>query len=204
MSLRLDKINFDWKLAKNSCRTTVNKEFTDNEPSNEFKLDLLISEHSPIRILTLYWTWEKIKSWVATHISRHKHEKFISTQRTDRTGVNRDELRQDALVDVGNFANAQNLIDISRKRLCFQSAPETVATWSELKKSLAEVEPEMANVMVPNCVYRCGCPEPKTCGYWKKFMKKFLKYHPINNLGDIKHRYAFYNDLVMRGDITDK
>ena len=195
MGLRFDKIDFDWVLAKNSCRTTINKDFTDNEPSSEFKLNLLISEHSPIRVLTLYWTWEKIKSWIATHVSRHKHEKYISTQRTDRTGINRDELRQDALVNMGNYANAQNLIDIARKRLCRQSALETRLKFIELKKALADIEPEMAAVMVPNCVYRCGCPEFKPCVFWDEFCSMFLEDYMANELGDIKKRYDFYNKI---------
>ena len=41
----------DWKRVKNHCRTTVGKEFTENEPTEEFKKKLLISEHTPIRLI---------------------------------------------------------------------------------------------------------------------------------------------------------
>jgi hypothetical protein len=54
------KIDFDWELVKNFCRSTVKKRFTDGEPSYEFKCSLLIAEHSPIRELNVQWIWESI------------------------------------------------------------------------------------------------------------------------------------------------
>ena len=44
--MRINWISDSWVRVKNHCRTTVNKEFTDNIPSSEFKTNLLISEHS--------------------------------------------------------------------------------------------------------------------------------------------------------------
>lgn len=74
----------DWKLVKNLCRTTMRKEFTENEPTDSFKKSMLISEHSPIRLINFAWKWRGIKYWVSTEWSRHKFEKFISSQRNDR------------------------------------------------------------------------------------------------------------------------
>ena len=61
------------------------------------------------------------------HFVRHKHgiEHWISTRRTDRTGIDRNELRQDELVTHEFEANAQAIINISRKRMCFQASKET-------------------------------------------------------------------------------
>ena len=99
MKTQIIDIAGDWRGAKNACRTTVNKEHTKNEPSSKFKTDLLISEHSPVRLIRVHWFWKNIKSWVATHWSRHKWECFISTRRSDRTGLDRGELSQDEKVD---------------------------------------------------------------------------------------------------------
>ena len=41
----------DWKAVKNHCRTTDNKDFTGKDATDTFKKKLLISEHSPIRLL---------------------------------------------------------------------------------------------------------------------------------------------------------
>ena len=74
----------DWKRVKNHCRTTDNKEFTENEATDTFKKKLLISEHTPIRLLEFDWSWKGIYYWLSTEWSRHKFEKFISSQRDDR------------------------------------------------------------------------------------------------------------------------
>jgi hypothetical protein len=186
-------INTDdnWVRIKNACRITVNKEHTDNEPTNRFKTKLLISEHSPIRLLRINWLWEGIKSWISVHFARHHVgiEKFISTQRTDRTGINRDELPQGSLVNFEGEANAQSLIDITRKRLCYQSSKETREYMEDFKIILNVYEPELSDVLVPNCIYRCGCPEFEECGYWSNFIKK----HKECDLLNIENRYKCYN-----------
>lgn len=183
----INYITDSWTRIKNHCRTTVNKEFTEKEPTTEFKKKLLISEHSPIRLLEIDWSWKNIKYWVSTEWSRHKFEKFISTQRNDRIndGLNRDDKPQGALVNYDGYANAQNLIDAWRKRLCFCATPEARQLAEQLKIELKEKEPELSSVLQKNCVYRCGCPEFKSCGYWENFVKK----HPEVNLTNIQERY---------------
>ena len=186
----------DWKRVKNHCRTTDNKEFTDKDPSEEFKKKLLISEHSPIRLIEIDWSWKQIKSWVATHWSRHKNEKFISTQRDDRKehAVSRDDMPQSTPVNFDGYANMQNLIDIFRKRLCVGCvSPETRALAEDFKVALHETHPEIADVLVPNCVYRCGCPEFKTCGYFDKAVLGRCA-----DITDIQNRYDAYNEYFYR------
>ena len=202
-------IGADWKRVKNHCRTTVNKEFSDVEPTEEFKRSLLISEHTPIRLIEVDWSWKGIKSWVSVHWTRHKHEKFVSTQRDDRKEheISRDEMPQGTLVNMDNYANAQQLIDIFRKRLCYQASPETKELADDFKIALYKEEPELSEVLVPNCIYRCGCPEFKRCGFWAVFL------HYVNReingkedefsmivdsyktLTDISERYKLYNDF---------
>lgn len=178
-----------WIRAKNACRTTVNKKHTGNEPLSKFKTKLLISEHSPIRLIKINWIWKSIKSFCATHFSRHRWECFISTQRTDRTGVNREDLKQTELVIFEGELNAQNAIDTARKRLCFQSDNETREYMEDFKISLKQEDLSLSDILVPNCIYRCGCPEFTNCGYWNMFVDKYGDY----NLYDIETRYNLYN-----------
>ena len=111
---------------------------------------------------------------------RHKVgiEHWVSTQRSDRTGVNRDELPQGALVNHACEANAQALITISRKRLCACASPETREAWEHVKAKVAEVEPELASCMVKECIYRGFCPEMHSCGYYKteEYQKELAEY----------------------------
>lgn len=190
MITQINKIDCDWANVKNKCRTTVNKEYTGNEPSSDFKRKILISEHSPIRLLNIDWSWKNIKSWVSVHLSRHKWECFVSTQRTDRTGIDRNELPQDSLVDMDGVANAQNLIDTARKRLCTCASLETRRAVHELKYNIAEYEPELADVLVPNCIYRLGCPEFKPCG----LLKSFVSDNPNTDMTNIEGRYRAYKE----------
>ena len=194
METNINNIDANWKNVKNKCRTTVNKEYSDKEATEKFKKQLLISEHSPIRLLNVDWSWKDMKSWESVHYARHKWECFVSTQRSDRTGVNRDELPQGALVNMDGYANAQNLIDTARKRLCFQASPETRQAMCDLKKEITKQESEIGNVLVPNCIYRMGCPEFKSCG----FIEKFLKDNHNVNMFNIKERYDAYNEWFDR------
>ena len=85
-----DKV--DWVEIKNDCRNTVNNKPTDKEPNDNFKWHLIIAEHSPITEARLKFTIKDLKSWVSVHFARHwlGWQKFVSTQRSDRTGVDRD------------------------------------------------------------------------------------------------------------------
>lgn len=189
--VELKKIKGDYEEVANRCRTTVNKGELGKEPSDKFKRRILMSEHSPIRSLIYCFKISNIKSWIATHFARHHEgvEKWISTQRTDRTGVNRDELPQGARVNMEIEANAQALINMSRKRLCYQASPETREVMEQMKKEVSKRDEFMASVMVKDCVYRNGlCAEPNSCGYNKTeaFKKELEDYK--KNLEDDNER----------------
>ena len=203
MLTKITKVNADWTDVKNECRNTVNKEATEKEPTIDFKKKILISEHSPIRLIEIKWRWEGIKSWISVHFARHwlGWDKWISTQRNDRTGVDRDKSPQDTPVNYDGKGNAQALINVARFRLCNSAHPETRAYMEDLKESIHEFEPELSDVMQRNCIYRGGCPEFNPCPYWKNFCEK----HKGENLLDIQTRYDlankdFYESRKKRGE----
>lgn len=187
------KINADWTEVKNECRHTMNKDDTYTKATDEFVENVLISEHSPIRLIKIKWRWASIKSWVSVHFARHwlGWDKFVSTQRTDRTGTDRDSARQDTPVNMDIEANPQALINVSRFRLCYQASSETREKMEDLKRAIKESGQEkIAYVMQKNCIYRCGCPEFKECGYWKGFCER----HKDENLLDIRTRYRLADE----------
>lgn len=169
-----------WEKVKRSARTTIRKDGMGNYPSDLWKKTILLAEHSPIRRIKFSWQWENLKSWVSVHFVRHKFgiEHWVSTQRTDRTGIDRDKSPQDSPVLHECEANAQALIFISRRRLCSQASPETRAAWKEVKKEVSRVDPVLASVMVPECVYRGFCPEFHSCGFvdTEKYRKQLAAY----------------------------
>ena len=184
---RLEQVT-SWKRVLNAARRTIGKQPLDKEPSNSWKAKILLAEHSPIRLLEYDWTWGDIMQWVTTHLVRHHEgvEKFVHSQRGDRRPLleeynvkSRNELPQGALNDMDMTANAQALINISRKRLCSCASKETREAWKQVKDEIAKKDPILASKMVPECLYRGFCPEwMNSCGYskTKKFEEDLKEY----------------------------
>ena len=160
-----------WIRALNAARKTVGKEPLDKEPSDTWKDNILYAEHSPIRLVEYRISFEGIKVWIINHFVRHwlGFIPFVHSQREDRRelSVPRDELPQGTENDADFVANAQALINISRKRLCNCAHKETKAAWLSVKKEMEKVDPIMAKHMAPECIYRGFCPELHSCGYSK-------------------------------------
>ena len=188
------KIKGDWEEVVNDCRVTVGKEALGKEPSTDFKRRLLVAEHSPIRDISIKWIWRDMPHWVTVHWVRHKWEKFVRTQRSDRTGIPREKLPQDEPQTMVGEANSQHLIDTWRKRLCRQASMETRHYAEDHKRTLREVEPEISDALVPNCVYRCGCPEMTPCGWWDGFVLYCMKQGIDVRRIAIQGRYDLYNE----------
>ncbi len=191
MHCNLLNIKGTWREVADAARTTINKEAGIKEPSNQWKRKMLLAEHSPIRKLIVSWKWLNLLSWVSVHFVRHKYgiEHWVRSQRTDRTNVNRDNLTQSELIEHECEANAQSIINISRKRLCHQASKETREAWIKFLDLLKDREPELYSVCVPDCIYRGWCYEYNSCGYYKTedYKKKLEKYREnINPKGDNK------------------
>lgn len=185
---RLECVKPDWNRVLNAARRTVGKKPIKKEPSQIFKKKILLAEHSPIRLLEYDFTWEDIQQWITAHLVRHHEgcEKFVHSQRTDRNeqlkGLNRDELPQGLLNDMDMTCNAQSFINISRKRLCNCASKETREAWTAVIEYLKEIDPELASVCVPECIYRGFCPEfDKCCGYCntEAFKKRLEEYRKV-------------------------
>lgn len=181
-----------WKRALNAARRTIGKAPLDKESSKSWEAKMLLAEHSPIRLLEYEWTWTDIMQWVTTHLVRHHEgcEKFVHTQRGDRRAIldeynvsSRNELPQGATNDMDMTANAQALINISRKRLCSCASKETREAWKQVQDAIREIDPVMADKMVPECIYRGFCPEfMNPCGYanTEKYQQDLKKYRSTN------------------------
>ena len=185
--IRMEMVTL-WKRALNAARRTIGKAPLDKEPSKSWEAKMLLAEHSPIRLLEYEWTWADIMQWVTTHLVRHHEgcEKFVHTQRGDKRAIldeynvsSRNELPQGATNDMDMTANAQALISISRKRLCNCASKETREAWKQVQDAIREVDPVMADKMVPECIYRGFCPEfMNPCGYanTEKYQQDLKRY----------------------------
>jgi len=180
MKAEILKVKGTWRDVADSARTTIGKDAGEGEPSSLWKRRMLLCEHSPIRQLTVKAKWHGIKRWVSDHFVRHWlgviH--WVKTDRTDRTGIDRDQLLQSNPTVHEFEANAQAIINISRKRLCNCASKETRAAWLEFLVAIEDREPELYAVSQPECIYRGFCPEYKSCGYHKtsNYKENLVKY----------------------------
>lgn len=202
MKTEILKIKGDWEEVVDDCRATVKKPPLGHEPSASFKLRILLAEHSPIRDILVKFRWKNIPYWVAMHWKTHHWESRVDSQRNDRQcQYDRENAPQRTPVTFTGDANLQHLIDTMRKRLCHMASGETRRYAESLKQELFLREPEAAYVLVPNCVYRCGCPEMTTCGWYHMACEKV----PEMASTDLKERYDAYNKyhfgILLDGDV---
>jgi len=129
-------------------------------------------EHSITRSQIFSVQLIDVPTFVSVHLVRHVTTvPFVRSKRTDRDG----DGKEDRYTPINHrfICNAEALLNIARRRLCYQASKETRDTVIAIKEAIREIDPDLAYYMVPNCVYRGGiCPEPKPCGNYK--IRRFL------------------------------
>lgn len=193
-----------WKRVLNAARRTIGKAPIQKEPTDSWKAKILLAEHSPIRLLEYDWGWEKIRQWVTAHLVRHHEgvEKFVHSQRADRRELpcDRDHIFQGAKNDMDMTANAQGLINMSRKRCCNCASKETRDAWNMVLNKLETVDPVLRDKCVPECIYRGFCPEwMSTCKfvYSDAYWKKLAEYRNTKYGKDIIYKYNHELEYIV-------
>ena len=181
MKIEVKKL-IGWGEVLDAARFTVRKQpldKADEEVSLKFKKRMMISEHSPVRLLTFRIRVYDVPKFVIMHLVRHHEgiEKFVCTNRPDRNGnkTTRHEQHDDDLVNCQFVCNAQALINISKVRLCFKAEKETRELWQEIQKAIKPVDSVMWEAMVPSCCYRGYCPEDNSCMFHKTKYAKVMR-----------------------------
>jgi hypothetical protein len=147
-----------------------------------------------MRSQLFYVELHDIPSFVVGHLVRHIHaQPFVKSNRIDRGGVDfttycksladvsrdltdkelkaricelPDQFGRLAPQTMSLILSAEELINISRVRLCSCASKETREVWQAVKDKVAEVDADLAKFMVRTCIYRGGiCPELRCCGY---------------------------------------
>jgi hypothetical protein len=123
--------------------------------------------HSPIRTQIFSIQLYDIYSFVSVHLSRHVTTvPFVQSKRIDRDGNGTED--RYTLVNHRILCNAEAIMNMANKRLCYKASPETRDVMIMIKNEIERVDPDLSYYMVPQCVYRGGiCPEPRPCGNYK-------------------------------------
>lgn len=193
MQTKITEVNINWLAIKNACRKTVSMKDSTIEPTTEWKRKLLICRHSPIRKGSVTFRWDEIPYAISTHFARHHEgcEKFISTSREDRTGVNRTERSQMDPVQMEMMVNIEAILNISERRLCTCADKTTLMYWKSFLEELKKVDPDIYWASVPQCVVKGGCCEPfSDC----KFYENLMKDADMETQMSLVKRYNHYNE----------
>ena len=166
MKIEIQRVT-SWTDVLNAARFTQRLPLKSGEPSIKWKKKIIKAEHSPLRCLMFNIDFYDIPNYVMVHLVRHVHaQPFVSTSRPDIDGkqVPREEQKKTDPCNMRLFLNAQEIINISKVRLCTKAETKTRSIWFGVIKELAKIEPELANACKPSCFYRGFCPEIKSCG----------------------------------------
>lgn len=171
------KPTYDYEDVKLFAATTTHGKEIKASKKYWFK-----TEHSPIRLMRYIIHLTDIKTFISVHLVRHSKfaEHGVLSKRDDLRPDPNEQISRNTPVNHCIETNAQELINISRKRLCYKSHKETVAVWKKITKQIKKVEPDLYPFLVPECVYRNGiCPEFKECKPTLQGVMKAYNYYPL-------------------------
>lgn len=173
---KIDLLRFptdeDWKRCLYLARATQGKYDDVKEPTLEWKRRILKAEHSPIRTLMFTIKMDGIPYYSSVHFARHKYgvEHYVQSQRVN---PERGAERQDAPVIHIMDLNAQALIAMMRKRLCYKADETTRAIADAIRRQIQNMDAVYSGNLLPECQYRYGhCPEIRSCGKMPSWDRK--------------------------------
>lgn len=196
MRVEVKSYRDDWQIIKDNALFTIHKE-NGKYPSTDWKREMLVAEHSPIRSGRLIINCYDVPSFVINHIVRHfvGFTPFVSTLRSDRY-ESEEVPNRNTLNNLRFDGNFQSFINISRKRNCFDASKETREFWELVLEEVKKYEPELYWVCVPECIHCAGCKEKYPCN--EHHFTEFLRYVGKDNLTklfDVHKRYDYYQDF---------
>ena len=128
-------------------------------------------EHSVSRTQLFWIELLSIPRGVSDHLVRHANvgqQHFVKSSLANRGGVGWENTTLEAPTNHRMLLNAQHLIDMAKLRLCYKANEKTREIMLMIREELMLVDWELAQYLVPKCVYRNGiCSEPKPCGNYK-------------------------------------
>lgn len=124
------------------------------------------SKHSPVytqQFLILVCAEKSVMDQMRTH-EKNGCQFFCDSGRPD-TGNNSDGNSRSSLRKFAIWCNAEHLMKMAEKRLCYKAELPTWEFMTKLRQLIHNnVDPDLAEHMQPKCiVYREGCTEFKSC-----------------------------------------
>lgn len=170
MNINIIKLTDD-SLMRTAC------EFTMHKKNSNMTLDKIYKcQHSPIRTQIFCIKLIDVPTFVSVHFVRHNIgvTHFVMSNRDDRGGDGDNNVNRLTPVNHMMIINAEAIINLSRKRLCYQAHEETRKWMEGIKQHMIYVDQTLAKYMVPECIYRGGkCHELRSCGHLKELIDQY-------------------------------
>jgi len=158
----------DWIECKRRALITMYGKGLGNvtPPDFEWKHKILKARHSPIRYLRYSFMIEDIPSNTAVHLCRHIHSQpYCSSLRNDRQDVmDGDKAPRDTPINMIYDVNAEELMVIANKRLCYLASENTRKVVQKMCLEVLREAPEFTGLLVPMCEWQGECKEMFPCG----------------------------------------
>lgn len=157
MNVEVEKVT-NTKLAEEACSFTMNAPVNIRNMYKMYK-----SEHSPVRTQMFVVKIWGLPTEASVHLVRHKYgvEHYVKSNREDRGGSL--NANRNTPVNHMMFCNAQALISMARKRLCYKASESTRIAMEAITEAVRGVDVDLAEAMVPDCKYRGMCHEFLPC-----------------------------------------
>jgi len=154
----------DEALMQEACEFTMN-----HKGNSSISLESIYKcEHSPMRTQQFIVRMYGIPAYVSTHLVRHSavgQQHYVGSHREDRGGT--EGAGRYTPVDHMMVLNAAHLVQMAHMRLCFQASADTTGIMLKIRDMIHKIDPALAKMMVPKCMYTKGCNELKSCGFYK-------------------------------------
>ena len=166
MDITIKKLT-DISVMQRACEMTMK----ENKSSKITLEKIYFCEHSPIQTQVFWIEILGIPTFVSVHLVRHKIgvTHFVESNREDLGG--NGIANRLTPVNHGMFINAQALINMARKRLCFKTHKDTRKVMEAIKNKMENIDPDLSKFMIAECDYRNSCHELKSCGRFVKGVK---------------------------------
>lgn len=140
-------------------------EMTTGKPCRMSLFTAYKNLHSLVRTQIFVIKFYGIPTSVMGHLVRHVHaHPYVLSHRPDRN-PDAVDLGRKTPTNMALLLNAEEIINISRARLCTMAAKETRDIWRHALDLIEEVDPDLVKFCKKPCVLQGYCRESKSCGY---------------------------------------
>ena len=179
------RISGDWLTVADAYQTVRNRS-NEIDTGPGWRRMMLMEEHPSVNMIIFNFRWDWVPSWIILHNVRN----FQNIHWFYWCAPNHERWLRFPSVPLEGQCTALDLIRASRLALCKNTPKEVRDYWYMLKKEIARYQPEIADAMVQECVFRGFCPKINTCAFsqsttFRRHREKYCKDYRLRKDGKV-------------------